>query len=68
MLGDALDEKSYSGQVAPADTFVQLVGVAHPSPRKAAEFRKVDLVSGLGAVLAAKAADERLLIQHLRRA
>jgi uncharacterized protein YbjT (DUF2867 family) len=56
VLGDALDEKSYSGQVAPADTFVQLVGVAHPSPRKAAEFRKVDLVSGLGAVLAAKAA------------
>jgi uncharacterized protein YbjT (DUF2867 family) len=35
---------------------VQLVGVAHPSPAKAAEFRKVDLVAGLGAVAAAKAA------------
>ena len=59
VLGDALDEASYAGQVAPADTFVQLVGVARPSPRKAAEFRKVDLVSGLGAVAAAKAAGIR---------
>jgi uncharacterized protein YbjT (DUF2867 family) len=56
VLGNALDETSYARQVVPADTFVQLVGVAHPSPRKAAQFRKVDLVSGLGAVTAAKAA------------
>jgi uncharacterized protein YbjT (DUF2867 family) len=55
VLGNALDETSYIQQVAPADTFVQLVGVAHPSPTKAAEFREVDLVSGLGAVAAAKA-------------
>jgi uncharacterized protein YbjT (DUF2867 family) len=54
VVGDALDGTSYAGQIAPADTFVQLVGVAHPSPAKAAEFRKVDLVSGLGAVAAAK--------------
>jgi len=59
VLGNALDERSYAGQVAPADTFVQLVGVAHPSPRKAAEFRKVDLISALGAVIAAKAAEVR---------
>jgi uncharacterized protein YbjT (DUF2867 family) len=55
VLGNALDETSYIQLVAPADTFVQLVGVAHPSPTKAAEFREVDLVSGLGAVAAAKA-------------
>jgi len=60
VLGNALDEKSYAGQVVPADTFVQLVGVAHPNPRRAAEFRTVDLVSGLGAIAAAKAAG----IQH----
>jgi len=59
VLGNALDETSYAGQLAPGDTFVQLVGVAHPSPNKAAEFRKVDLVSGLGAVAAAKAAGIR---------
>jgi uncharacterized protein YbjT (DUF2867 family) len=46
VLGNALDETSYAKQVAPSDTFVQLVGVAHPSPTKAAEFRKVDLFPG----------------------
>ncbi len=59
VLGNALDGTSYVNKIAPADTFVQLVGVAHPSPAKAAEFRKVDLVSGLGAVAAAKAAGIR---------
>jgi uncharacterized protein YbjT (DUF2867 family) len=53
ILGDALDANSYSAQVRPADTFVQLVGVAHPNPSKAAEFRSVDLVSAKGAIWAA---------------
>jgi uncharacterized protein YbjT (DUF2867 family) len=56
VLGDALDGASYADQIAPADTFVQLVGVAHPSPAKAAEFRRIDLPSGLGAIAAAKSA------------
>jgi uncharacterized protein YbjT (DUF2867 family) len=43
--GNALDASTFAGQVAPSDTFVQLVGVAHPSPAKAAEFRSIDLVS-----------------------
>src|SRR5260370_32048565 len=34
VLGDALDGSSYADQIAPAETFVQLVGVAHPVPRK----------------------------------
>jgi uncharacterized protein YbjT (DUF2867 family) len=59
VVGNALQESSYMDKIAPADTFVQLVGVAHPSPAKAAEFRKVDLVSGLGAISAAKAANIR---------
>jgi len=56
VFGNALDGASYADQILPADTFVQLVGVAHPSPAKAAEFRQVDLPSGLGSVAAAKAA------------
>jgi len=60
VLGDALDAESYVHQISPADTFVQLVGVAHPSPAKAAEFRKVDLPAGLSAVKASTAAG----IQH----
>jgi uncharacterized protein YbjT (DUF2867 family) len=59
VFGNALDGASYANKVAPADTFVQLVGVAHPSPAQAAEFRKVDLIAGLGAVAVAKAAGVR---------
>ena len=53
VTGDALDRSTYSGRVRPADTFVQLVGVSHPSPAKAAEFRTVDLVAAREAVQAA---------------
>jgi uncharacterized protein YbjT (DUF2867 family) len=59
LRGDALDGTSYVAQISPADTLVHLVGVAHPGPAKAAEFRKIDLVSGLGAVAAARAAGVR---------
>ncbi len=58
--GDALDGKSYASKISPADTFVQLVGVAHPSPAKAAEFRNIDLASGRSAVEAARGAG----VQH----
>ena len=57
--GNALDGASYANQISPADTFVQLVGVAHPSPAKAAEFRRVDLPAGLGAIAAARSAGIR---------
>lgn len=62
VLGDALDANSYRHQISPADTFVQLVGVAHPSPAKAAEFRRIDLPAGLGAVQASKSAGIRHLV------
>ena len=51
--GDALDAASFSESVAPCDTFLQLVGVPHPSPAKAALFRSVDLASQLASVRAA---------------
>jgi len=57
--GDPLDAASYRESVAPADTFMQLVGVSHPSPAKAAEFRSVDLVSAKAAVEAARFAGIR---------
>jgi len=56
VIGDALDGRSYETQVAPAKTFVQLVGVSHPSPAKAAQFRDIDLVSARCAIAAAKSA------------
>ena len=54
VLGDALDANTFAHAIAPSDTFVQLVGVAHPSPSKADEFRKVDLVAIRESVRAVK--------------
>lgn len=51
-----MSSSSFEGAVAPAETFVQLVGVAHPSPAKAALFRTVDLASALAGIAAAKSA------------
>jgi uncharacterized protein YbjT (DUF2867 family) len=56
VIGDALDATTYAGKIQPADTFVQLVGVAHPSPAKSKEFRSIDFTSASGAIAAAKSA------------
>jgi uncharacterized protein YbjT (DUF2867 family) len=56
VVGNALDEKTFASRVAPANTFLQLIGVAHPSPAKAAEFREVDLASARASAKAAAAA------------
>lgn len=53
VTGNALDAASYRDAVRGCDTLVHLVGVAHPSPAKAAEFRSIDLVSVREAVAAA---------------
>jgi uncharacterized protein YbjT (DUF2867 family) len=54
-LGNALDAGTYAHLVGDADTFIQLVGVAHPGPAKASQFLEIDLKSGLEAVKAARA-------------
>jgi uncharacterized protein YbjT (DUF2867 family) len=57
--GDALRAETYSARISPADTFVHLIGVAHANPRKAAEFRNIDLKSCQEAVRAATDAGVR---------
>lgn len=52
-LGDALDATTFAAHVPPSDTFLQLVGTAHPGPSKVAEFQRVDLVSARESVRAA---------------
>jgi uncharacterized protein YbjT (DUF2867 family) len=54
--GDPLQRESFAEKIAPAKTFIQLVGVPHPSPRKAEQFRQIDLVSVRASVAAASAA------------
>ena len=56
LTGDPLDGASFAREIGPADTFVQLVGVAHPSPAKAKEFRSVDLKSASESIRAATGA------------
>src|SRR5262245_33767048 len=50
---DALNEKSYKDFIAPADTFIHLIGVAHPSPSKAELFRTIDLPAAKASINAA---------------
>jgi uncharacterized protein YbjT (DUF2867 family) len=60
--GDALDSSSFGHVVAPADTFVHLVGTPHPSPWKGREFYDVDLRSIRAAVQAAVAGGVRHIV------
>ena len=56
LLGNPLDGKTFATRIPSGSTFVQLVGVPHPSPRKAKQFREIDLVSVRESVAAASAA------------
>lgn len=53
VLGNALEKESFTRQIHPSDTFIQLVGIAHPGPSKGAQFRAIDLVSVRASVPAA---------------
>jgi uncharacterized protein YbjT (DUF2867 family) len=61
VAGNALDASTFAAAVTAADTIVHLVGTPHPSPKKAAEFQRVDLPSILASVEAAR----RGRAQHL---
>ncbi len=56
IYADALNADSYKNSIAPAAIFVHLIGVAHPSPAKAEQFRKIDLISVQQAAKAAATA------------
>lgn len=61
VAGDALDAESIASAVQPGDTVIHLVGTPHPSPSKADQFEKVDLVSIRSTVSAA----QKVGIAHL---
>jgi uncharacterized protein YbjT (DUF2867 family) len=56
VVASPFDRGTFVSKIAPADTFVQLVGVAHPSPSKAKEFVEIDVKSARESIAAAKAA------------
>ena len=45
VIVDPLKENSYTESIRGCDTFIHLIGVPHPSPAKAAQFRAIDLPS-----------------------
>ena len=61
VIGDALNADSIAGALRAGDTVIHLVGTPHPSPAKAGEFDRVDLMSIRCTVAAAK----RVGIAHL---
>jgi uncharacterized protein YbjT (DUF2867 family) len=60
-IGDVLNEDSIASALRPGDTVIHLVGTPHPSPTKADQFDRVDLMSIRCTVGAAK----RVGIDHL---
>ena len=61
VLGSALEASTFVSAIPRNATVVHLVGTPHPSPAKAAEFRRVDL----GSIRATAAAAERANARHL---
>jgi uncharacterized protein YbjT (DUF2867 family) len=59
VVADALDGESYASRLSPDHTFVQLVGVAHPSPAKAQQFVEIDERSAMEAIRVAREAGVR---------
>lgn len=62
VVGDALDSRTFSRAVPPADTYVHLTGVSRPAPWKGAQFRAVDLPSLQASLEAAREANIRHFI------
>jgi len=56
VAGDPFDQTTFRDAIAPATSFVQLVGVPHPSPSKAQQFREIDLRSAVASIAAARTA------------
>jgi uncharacterized protein YbjT (DUF2867 family) len=54
VIGDPFDRQTFAGAVKGCDAFIQLVGVPHPSPRKAKQFIDIDLRSAIESIEAAR--------------
>lgn len=59
VTGNPLEAATFQHYIPLGGTFVQLVGVAHPSPAKAQQFRSVDLAAARAGIEAARAAGAR---------
>lgn len=56
VVADPFEASSFADQIPAGCTFVQLLGVPHPSPRKRRQFYEIDLRSAQASAAAAKQA------------
>ena len=59
VFGNPLSSSTFSNYIPADATFVQLLGVAHPGPKKKEQFRLIDLASARASADAAKRAGVR---------
>ncbi len=62
VFGNALDGTSFTNAIAPATTFVHLVGTSHPAPWKGRQFREVDVASVAATLAALRGSTVRHLV------
>ena len=60
VIGNPFNASTFSNDIPAGATFVQLLGVAHPGPKKKEQFRMIDLASAKASADAAKQAG----VQH----
>jgi uncharacterized protein YbjT (DUF2867 family) len=54
VIADPFDASGFQDQISPGSTFIQLLGVSHPSPKKKEQFKSIDLRSVKASAIAAK--------------
>ena len=60
VIADPFDPAAFQDRIPPGSTFIQLLGVSHPSPKKKEQFRSIDLRSVKSSAMAARHAG----VQH----
>jgi uncharacterized protein YbjT (DUF2867 family) len=54
IIANPFDAKSFVNEIPAGSTFIQLLGVAHPGPKKKEQFKQIDLASVKASAAAAK--------------
>jgi uncharacterized protein YbjT (DUF2867 family) len=57
VTADPFSPASFENHILPGSTFIQLLGISHPSPKKKELFRSIDLRSVQASAIAAKHAE-----------
>src|SRR6476660_3813416 len=62
VIANAFDVASFAAKIPAGSTFIQLLGVPHPGPKKKEQFKTIDLASVKASAIAAKEAGAKHFI------